>query len=113
MRGGGLGPPNSDRELNGEACAKVAQKPDWMREKTRLVKIEICEPTKGAVTPTVISTATIFGTKVSVASCTWVKAWIRAMTRPTTIAAMTAGPAAIRTVQIAAWNRSNASASFI
>ncbi|EGE59979.1 hypothetical protein RHECNPAF_1760067 [Rhizobium etli CNPAF512] len=22
------GPPNSDRELNGEACAKVAQKPD-------------------------------------------------------------------------------------
>ena len=43
----------------------------------------------------------IFGMKVSVTSCTWVKACSRAMTMPTAIAAATAGPQATITVHSA------------
>src|SRR3954466_4880991 len=68
---------------------------------------------KGAVTVTTAMMTTIFGTKVSVISCTCVSAWNRAITTPTTMAARMAGPEAAITVQSAAWTMSNASASFI
>ena len=56
---------------------------------------------------------TIFGTKVSVISWTWVSACSSAIATPTTIAAPTAGPAPTMTIQIADWMRSSASPSFI
>ena len=55
----------------------------------------------------------IFGTKVSVTSWIWVRAWISAMMVPTSIAAPTAGPEATMMVQIAAWTMSRASRSFM
>ncbi len=55
-------------KLSGEACARVAQKQVWMREKTTFVKMEICEPMKGAEMATAAMTATILGTKVRVIS---------------------------------------------
>src|SRR3954454_20357418 len=67
----------------------------------------------GAATVTTAMTARIFGTKVRVTSCTWVRAWKRAMTMPTAIAAMTGGPEAMITVQRALRTTSRASASFI
>src|SRR3954462_3781983 len=68
---------------------------------------------KGAVTVTTAMMTTIFGTKVSVISCTCVSAWNRAITTPTTMAPRIAGPEAAITVQSAAWTMSSASASFI
>ena len=67
----------------------------------------------GAVSPMTAKMTTIFGTKVSVISCTCVNAWISATMMPTTIAAATAGPEPTMMVQIAAWTRSSASASFM
>src|SRR5690349_19265350 len=68
---------------------------------------------KGPISTMTSSTTTIFGTKVSVISWTWVRAWSSAITMPTSMAAPTAGPEPTMIVQIAAWIRSSASASFI
>lgn len=50
--------------------AKMAtgQKPLWTREKIIVVKIDICEPMKGAEMATAAKTARIFGTNVRVIS---------------------------------------------
>src|SRR5687767_5465708 len=60
-----------------ETCARGflgaitnGQKPLSTREKIMLVKIPICEPMNGADMATAAKTANIFGTKVSVISCT-------------------------------------------
>ena len=50
------------------AVRAAGQKPVSMRWKTTLVKVDICAPTKGAETATVIRMATILGTKVRVIS---------------------------------------------
>ena len=78
-----------------------------------LVKAEIWPPMKGPVKATTSRIATIFGTKVSVISWIWVSAWTSAMPTPTSMAAATAGPEAVSTVQIAYWTMSSASASFM
>src|SRR5258708_19208107 len=70
-------------------------------------------PTNGAVSEDTSRMAMIFGMKVSVTSCTCVRACRRAMTMPIAMAAPTAGLEATITVHSADWTMSRASAWFM